>query len=411
MRILHLLSQQPEFTGSGIYLQNLIEQAAGLGHENFLVAGIPLGSSPRLACLDLEHSSFVSFNGGDLPFPIPGMSDEMPYASSRFSELQDNEIAAYQAAFSLGIKQAIDTFQPDIIHTHHLWLMSSVARQLEPQIPMVVTCHSTDLRQFIKCPRFRPMVETSCRAIDRVMALSPDQAKQIGELYQIPKHRIQVVGGGFDDQIFQWKQKETGPPVHLLYAGKLSRAKGVLLLLRSLAKLSQLPIHLHLVGSGSGKEEAECRKLAAQLHDRVTLHGRLPQHRLASLMRTSHLFILPSFFEGLPLVLLEALASGCRVVATDLPGCREILGPREPGLVDLLHLPPLKDVDRPYPEDEARLETMLAECIERQTRRILKSPSPDPLAVSKLTSPFTWQSVFAKVDTIYQELLSARGLR
>jgi hypothetical protein len=87
VRILHLLSQRPECTGSGIYLQNIIDQAAAAGHRNFLVAGIPLDSPPRLACIDGEHCSFVTFSGGDLPFPVPGMSDVMPYASSRFRDL------------------------------------------------------------------------------------------------------------------------------------------------------------------------------------------------------------------------------------------------------------------------------------------------------------------------------------
>jgi glycosyltransferase involved in cell wall biosynthesis len=410
MRILHLLSQRPECTGSGIYLQNIIEQAAGIGHENFLVAGIPHNTVPRLTSIDQAHTAFVTFSGGDLPFPVPGMSDVMPYTSSRFSELGAGAIEAYRAAFAGRIQQAIKTFRPELIHTHHLWLMSSLARELLPGLPMVVTCHSTDLRQFINCPHLRPSVVAPCRTIDRVMALSPHQAERITELYQIPEERIRVVGGGFDGTLFVWSDKQPAPPAHLLYAGKLSRSKGVPWLLRSLAQLDHLPIHLHLVGSGSGEEEAECKELAARVTGRVTLHGRVPQERLAELMRASHLFILPSFFEGLPLVLLEALACGCRVVATDLPGCREMLGQGDPDLVELLPLPPLQDVDSPYPHDKPALEAMLVACIERQVRRIMASPGPDPVAVAGLTRPYTWQSVFARVDAVYEEAVSERGL-
>ncbi|MDO9071296.1 MAG: hypothetical protein Q7V36_07245 [Deltaproteobacteria bacterium] len=47
MKILHLLSQRPEATGSGIYIQAMIREAARRGHENFLLAGVPLGEDPQ----------------------------------------------------------------------------------------------------------------------------------------------------------------------------------------------------------------------------------------------------------------------------------------------------------------------------------------------------------------------------
>ncbi|MDY0350058.1 MAG: glycosyltransferase family 4 protein [Desulfobulbaceae bacterium] len=409
MRILHLLSQRPECTGSGIYLQNIICEAAAAGHENFLVAGIPLNTPPRLSCLDEDHCSYVTFDGGDLPFPVPGMSDVMPYASSRFRDLGAGEIEAYRAAFARLIRQAVETFRPEMIHTHHLWLMSSLARQLLPDLPMVVTCHSTDLRQYLNCPHLRPMVEEPCRAMDLVMALSAHQAEQIAGLYRISEGRIRVVGGGYDDVLFFWGEKEPAPPVHILYAGKLSRAKGVVWLLRALIRLDDPSVHLHLVGSGSGEEAAECEALAGRLAGRVTLHGRQPQEQLAALLRKSHLFVLPSFYEGLPLVLLEALASGCRVMATDLPGCRELLGAGDPDLVKLLPLPPLKGVDTSFPEDEPGLEALLAECLARQVRRIMASPAPDQDAAARLTSPCNWGEVFARVAAVYEEVLPAHG--
>lgn len=409
MRILHLLSQRPECTGSGIYLQNIIDQAAAGGHRNFLVAGIPLNAPPKLSCIDEAHCAFVTFDGGDLPFPVPGMSDVMPYASSRFRDLESLEIEAYRAAFARRIRQAVETFRPVMTHTHHLWLMSCLARQLLPDFPMVVTCHSTDLRQFINCPRLRQVVEEPCRAMDRVMALSRHQAERITALYRIPEEQIRVVGGGYDDALFSWGKKEPAPPVHILYAGKLSRAKGVVWLLRALIRLDDPSVHLHLVGSGSGEEAAECQALAGRLAGRVILHGRLPQERLAALLRKSHLFVLPSFYEGLPLVLLEALASGCRVVATDLPGCRELLGAGDPDLVELLALSPLKGIDAPYPEDEPGLESMLAGCLERQVQRITASSTPDRAAADRLTAPCNWRAVFARVAAVYGEVLSAHG--
>ena len=77
----------------------------------------------------------------------------------------------------------------------------------------------------------------------------------------------------------------------------------------------------------AGEEEKEnCLKLAKKLGEKVHVHGAVPQKKLAEILRHSHILVLPSFFEGLPLVILEGLASGCRVVATDLPGAEELLG-------------------------------------------------------------------------------------
>ena len=68
MKILHLLSQRPEATGSGIYIQAMIREAARRGHENFLLAGASQGEGPQRDVLGADASEFVRFQGGDLPF-------------------------------------------------------------------------------------------------------------------------------------------------------------------------------------------------------------------------------------------------------------------------------------------------------------------------------------------------------
>ena len=74
MKILHLLSQRPEATGSGIYIQAMIREAARRGHENFLLAVVPRGEEVQPAGLASTACEFVTFHGGDLPFPVVGMS-------------------------------------------------------------------------------------------------------------------------------------------------------------------------------------------------------------------------------------------------------------------------------------------------------------------------------------------------
>ena len=404
MKILHLLSQCPDFTGSGIYLQNIMREAEKKGHRNFLVAGVPFEGQVMPPAMGKENCRFVTFSGGDLSYPVAGMSDVMPYQSSRFRDLSLAEIAHYEQAFSRQIEGALGQWQPDIIHSHHLWLMSVTARKTAPHLPMVTTCHSTDLRQFINCPHLRSRVAEPCRKIDRVLALSGEQAGEISRLYSIASDRISVTGGGFKADLFFAREKPLPPPVHIIYAGKLSRAKGVPWLLESLARMPQLPIHLHLVGQGSGHEDEECRMLAGKLQFPVTLHGRVAQDVLADLMGRSHLFVLPSFFEGLPLVLLEALASGCRVVTTDLAGCRELLKDVNKEFADLVTLPSLQEVDNPFPENMEQLTIDLAAALERKVHEILKTPQLANEVAGSIIAHYTWPSVFTKIEEVYYQV-------
>ena len=80
----------------------------------------------------------------------------------------------------------------------------------------------------------------------------------------------------------------------------------------------------------------------------VVQHGQLSQPELAEVARRSTVCVLPSFYEGLPLVLVEALACGCRLVATELPGIVEELAPRLGDALTMVELPSL-ETGRPTP--------------------------------------------------------------
>lgn len=405
MKILHLISQHPESTGSGFYLQNLLRQAALAGHENFLVAGLSGKTVPQLDGIRAAACRFVHFEQGQLDFLLPGMSDVMPYPSAVFGQLTIAQMERYEEAFSEVLDQAVEACTPDIIHSHHLWLASAIIRKRFPSLAMVTSCHSTDLRQFQQCPHLRERVLTPCQQIDRILALSRYQAAQIQALYKIPAERIDIVGGGFDSARFSLQKKEAGPPVQLLSAGKLSLAKGVDCLLRAIRSFDPRRVHLHLVGSGSGPEEQCCLALAKEAGDLVSVHGRLNQEELARLMGQCHLFILPSFYEGLPLVLLEALASGCRIVTTDLDGCRELLGTADADLVEFVELPPLKEIDRPDPRDLPLIEERLRSAIRSMMARITRCPSPDSQTIEQQIIPHSWEAVFARVSSAYRKVL------
>jgi glycosyltransferase involved in cell wall biosynthesis len=242
------------------------------------------------------------------------------------------------------------------------------------------------------------------------MALSAVQRDDIVRLYGLPPEKVPVVGAGYNDAMFYCSDKPAPYPVQLVYAGKLARAKGVPWLLRALADVKSPDWHFHLVGSGSGEEKRECLALAQTLGERVTVHGAVNQARLAGIMRRAHIFVLPSFFEGLPLVLLEGLASGCRVIANDLPGVLAILGDVTAEFIRLVSTPRLHALDQPFEEDVNAFEGQWAEALRAQiaAARVLPVIDLAPMR-DKLTS-YSWKGIFKKIERIYADVLKSASL-
>ena len=173
----------------------------------------------------------------------------------------------------------------------------------------------------------------------------------------------------------------------IVYAGKYSQSKGLTSLLDAFSLLvKEYPgCQLHIAGTGAGEEAEELLQRMETMAPRVTLHGQLCQDELANLFRQSDVFVLPSFYEGLPLVLIEALACGCRLVSSRLPGVEAQLAPHLGGGLELVDLPPLISVDRPAKEALPQFALRLAEAMGEAIKK-------GPLEVDEsLLRPFTWR--------------------
>lgn len=409
MRILHVIGQRPEMTGSGIYLNALVRESEKCGFSTLKIAGVPSGRIDALPSVHPTRHRFVVFESEPLDFPVPGMSDVMPYRSSLFKDLKGRRLTVYKAAFGHVLQSAADQFQPDIVHTNHLFLLSALVRKVLPHLPVVATCHGTDLRQYNNCPHLRAYVRRHCGNLDRIIALTGDQKAEICSLYGIAPEKIAVVGGGYDQEMFTWAPKSPAGRVQILYAGKFNRSKGVPWLLKSLMKIRHHDWHLHMAGSGRGPEFDQCIDLAEQLGSKVTNHGYITHARLAELMKLTHVQVLPSFFEGLPLVLFEGLASGCRVITTDLSGFSEIFGEADRETVDRIQLLPLETIDRPFQKDEAQLEDALCQSILAMMAAVKKSPYVNDPQALRIASEYTWPRIFERTVSVYRDAIDSRG--
>jgi glycosyltransferase involved in cell wall biosynthesis len=102
----------------------------------------------------------------------------------------------------------------------------------------------------------------------------------------------------------------------ILFAGRLHPQKDPVLLVHSIAALNDPNVHLIIVGEGDLEDEVRSEICRLGLSEQVTMLGPLTQVELAKLQRICSVFVLTSAYEGLPLVVLEALACGAPVVTT-----------------------------------------------------------------------------------------------
>jgi len=402
-RVLHVLSQRPSLTGSGITLDALVRVAGRVGYDQMAAVGTSASDpSPAFGGLARDRVRPLLFETDALPFRLPGMSDVMPYPSSRFSELGAADVDAYLGAWRAHLAAVIADFRPQLIHAHHVWLVSSLLRELAPGVPIVVHCHATGIRQMALAPHLAARVRTGCARADRFAVLHADHARALALSLGVPETRVRIAGAGYRDDLFHaaGRAARTG---RIAYVGKLSAAKGLPWLLDAFERLGG-GATLDVVGDGSGLEADELRARMRALGPPVTPHGTMSQPALADLLRRCDVCALPSFFEGLPLVLVEAFACGCRIVATDLEGVTEVLAPRLGAALTTVPTPRLEGPDVPHSEDLPKL----VDDLEAGLRASLAAGPVDTAApaFAAALAPFTWDAVFERVEAIWKELLA-----
>ncbi len=125
------------------------------------------------------------------------------------------------------------------------------------------------------------------------------------------------------------------PPVRLLYLGMLSAPKGAFDLIEAMANIDQAKrSKLHLTMAGHGQlEEAKARVAAAGLDEIIELRGWINTDERDELLKKTHIFVLPSHYEGLPMALLEAMSFGLAPIATPVGGIPDVLRDGENGLL------------------------------------------------------------------------------
>lgn len=174
--------------------------------------------------------------------------------------------------------------------------------------------------------------------------------------------RICVVHCGIEPGAFARPQPLAPGPRRLVSIGRFAEQKGQMLLVRAMARLHpRYPdLHLVLVGDGEMRPALEAAISAHGLEKAITLTGWLDEAGVRDQLAAAHAMVLPSFAEGLPMVIMEAMAAARPVIATYIAGIPELVRPGETGwLVPAGDVQALADAVAELLETpQDRLETM-----------------------------------------------------
>jgi glycosyltransferase involved in cell wall biosynthesis len=221
-----------------------------------------------------------------------------------------------------------------------------------------------------KIPLRREFIRSQIKNLDGIFALHDEQKKEICQIYDVDEEKITVVGAGYNQTVFHRLEEidKVQNKYRFIFAGKISEKKGVMSLIKSLSHLPWEPDQAEFVlagGYGNQEEYDAIVEMAQNAPYKVTFAGKLTQTELAKEYNKSHVFILPSFSEGMPLTMIEAMSCGCKVVITDLPGIRPWVEQRiENPPVFFVEPPEMVNADEPIPESLVRFEQELAEKIQ-----------------------------------------------
>jgi glycosyltransferase involved in cell wall biosynthesis len=233
--------------------------------------------------------------------------------------------------------------RPDVIHAH--WFVPQgivavlVGRIL--RIPVVLTAHGGDvygLRGRL-LDTLRKAVASRC---DAVTVVSRDMATALPHVTSRRGDRPKVMPMGVDTHRFSRERARNGDSEQsVLFVGRLAKKKGVEYLIRGFPDvLARHPdARLLVVGDGPCRGELETLSRQLRLGDHIRFAGAQPPAALPQFYRSSRVFVLPSVVaasgdtDGLPVVLLEAMAAGCPLVGTSVGGIPDVMVHGRTGLL------------------------------------------------------------------------------
>jgi glycosyltransferase involved in cell wall biosynthesis len=263
-----------------------------------------------------------------------------PYFPRRFEDLADGaildnlkerrsrivQVPALLAAQYVAVRRAVRAFRPDVVHAHWAIPQALVAVLAAPGVPIVVTTHGGDVYALRAAPLVALKRWVFSRSA-RVTTVNGEMRERLTE-WGVPEARSSVIPMGVDlAPALAARDRVERRPGRVVAVGRLVEKKGFGNLLEALRGIDDLPWELVVVGDGPWRERLE--RQAAGLP--VTFLGQRGKTEVLETLASATAVALPSVAaangdqEGLPVTLLEAAAVGAAIVASDLPGIRDVV--------------------------------------------------------------------------------------
>jgi glycosyltransferase involved in cell wall biosynthesis len=311
------------------------------------------------------------------------------------------------AAALASLVRLLRRLKPDIVHTHtaKAGALGRTAARLAGVPTIVHTFHGHTFDGYFSSPATRAFVQVErglSRFTDCVVAISEAQRFDLVERYRVaPAHRVRMVPLGLELDRFRAcasdrdeLRAELGLPSTaklVVFAGRLVPIKRPDVLLSAFERVLKAMPEAHLLIAGDG--EATYRRGLEQLAREVSgthIHFLGLRRDLPRLFGASDVFALSSDNEGTPVAVIEALAAGLPVAATDVGGVSDILAPHTGRVVP--------------GRDAQALALALIELL-RSGRRLSDQDRDD------VVRKFSHRRLIKDVTDIYDELMSGRGFR
>ncbi len=301
MKIVQLITHMEEVGGAQMHVGQLAVRLKEDGHDTWVVAG---GATCEIQFVKKADIPVILLK--DLKRRISFMSDVRSLRNLYF---------------------ALKKLQPDLIacHSSKAGLLGRIAGWLLG-IPVVFTAHGWAFTEGV--PRnkrfiFSRLEKGAAILTKRIISVSEYDSRLALSQHIVPVRKMNTIRNGVPDIHLEHRAKpEGGPPVMMMVA-RFAPPKNQKDLLASLPMIRAHKWHLVLVGDGPTRKKTE--EFAGSLGLEGKVHFAGNKADIACILRSAHIFVLISDYEGLPLSILEAMRGGLPIIASDVGGVKELV--------------------------------------------------------------------------------------
>jgi glycosyltransferase involved in cell wall biosynthesis len=161
----------------------------------------------------------------------------------------------------------------------------------------------------------------SYRFAHAAIVASKGDAEYIKDKYNIAPSRVNVIGNFVDTELFK-PLSSSRYRDRVVFVGRLTRQKNLFSLIKAVGLMPDIALDIY---SNSDEMRQELEVLSRQCHARVGFKGKVDNDIMPQLLNSYEVFVLPSFYEGAPKALLEAMSCGLAVLGTNVEGIKEFV--------------------------------------------------------------------------------------